>query len=610
MLISSINSLYTPEQTVLKTEPPAAIQKEMKANLANHTLAVYRNGKIKYYNQRNLKPVFLAIEANDIKDAFIFDRRVSKASAVLFAYGGAKFVKTPLMSKSAKEFFDKKGIKYDADVIADSVIDRNSKLKCPLEKLVLDTDDPKTAYEILKQRVFPRGIDYEKQYYNDRMTPEDYKSLDNRLKLLYMNKQQPAGTPSFKGAFYNATAFIQNHTLLNRGLTNVGGCAIPHAIMSNTKEEAMERLGMSAMSVTFAFIMPLFLLPGYNKFFLSKNNIVKNFTNNEKKIIQLSKEFLTKEKTDFVKAVKNAGIQLKAEKDFENILKRFEGREEELRKKLIKTHEQILRSDFMSTGLLMGSIPWIATSVTEHITGRKGFSATFNMLEEKEISKKEQIKDKIKRISGTLAFALIPGFIISKAVTSGLCAKGPNIIKNNASNFDYTSGVSMSKTVNAMKWAFTGFLAKLPSSRDRYELRDRTAREGATFVMFFCGDFLINNILGRLLDKYLGTKIMRSDKRTGFWKSFSLPIRRFTKIDMMKNVSPEVIKKTKNIGAGLYWVSLLSNMAVLGFTLPHFLNRMLLHTVEKDKAKTHQRPAFRSFPVFNSVEEWTNRLSS
>ena len=50
-------------------------------------------------------------------------------------------------------------------------------------------------------------------------------------------------------------------------------------------------------------------------------------------------------------------------------------------------------------------------------------------------------------------------------------------------------------------------------------------------------------------------------------------------------------------------------MAVLGFTLPHFLNRMLLHTVEKDKAKTHQRPAFRSFPVFNSVEEWTNRLS-
>lgn len=108
MLISSINSLYTPEQTVLKTEPPAAIQKEMKANLANHTLAVYRNGKIKYYNQRNLKPVFLAIEANDIKDAFIFDRRVSKASAVLFAYGGAKFVKHRLCQNQQRNFLTKR----------------------------------------------------------------------------------------------------------------------------------------------------------------------------------------------------------------------------------------------------------------------------------------------------------------------------------------------------------------------------------------------------------------------------------------------------------------------------------------------------------------------
>ena len=162
--------------------------------------------------------------------------------------------------------------------------------------------------------------------------------------------------------------------------------------MSNTKEEALERLGMSAMSVTFAFIMPLFLLPRYNKFFLSKNGIVRNFTNNEKKIIQVSKEFLTKGKTDFIQAVKNAGKQLKAEQDFENILKRFEGREEELRKKLLKAHEQILRSDFMSTGLLMGSIPWIATSVTEHRTGRKGFSATFNMLEEKKFQRTKYAK--------------------------------------------------------------------------------------------------------------------------------------------------------------------------------------------------------------------------
>ncbi len=59
----------------------------------------------------------------------------------------------------------------------------------------------------------------------------------------------------------------------------------------------------------------------------------------------------------------------------------------------------------------------------------------------------------------------------------------------------------------------------------------------------------------------------------------------FKKLDKMKNIPPEALKKTKTIGAALYWVSLLSNMAILGFTLPHFLNKMLRYTVEKDKTK-------------------------
>ena len=561
--------------------PPEKIRQEMFKNLDKHTLVIYKNGEVKYYDQRNLKPVFLALEdnKNDFSECFITDRRISKASAMLFVYGGAKYIQTTIMTKSAKELFDKHGVMYRTDEIADSVVDKNSKIQCPLEKLVLNTDNPEEGYQILKQKVFPKGMEYEKQFYRAGMTPEDYKALD---KSLYSN------SPVFGNGLYNATAFIQNHTLLNRGLTNIGGCAIPNAIMSNTRAEALERIGMSALSVSFAFVMPLFLLPRYNKFFLKRNGIVSNFKNNEKKIIQVSKEFLTSDTKTMIEGIKSSAKALKAEKEFDEILVRFKGREDELKQKLLKAHEGILRSDFMSTGLLMGSIPWIATGITELKTGRKGFSATFDMLEEKEVSKKEHRQSKLKRAFGTLAFAFIPGIIISKSVTKGLTASKANFIKNNASNFNYTSGVSMSKTVNALKWAFTGFLAKLPSSRDKYELRDRTAREGGTFIMFFGGDFLINNILGRLSDRYLGTKIMKTDKygdnKVGFWKGFTLGVRNFKKLDKMKSIPPEALKKTKTIGAALYWVSLLSNMAILGFTLPHFLNKMLRYTVEKDKA--------------------------
>lgn len=586
--------------------PPDNIKQAMLKGLNKHTLIIYKRGEIKTYNQRNLKPVFLALEDynNDFSDCFIADRRISKASAILFAYGNAKNIITPIMTKTADEYFKKRGINCRTNEIADSVLDKNSKIKCPLERTVLDTNDPYIGYQRLKEKVFKKGIGFEKPFYKDGMTPEDYKALDENLNKLYGN------SPNFTGRFYDITAFIQSNTLLNRGLTNIGGCAIPNAIMSNTKEEALERLSMSALSVTFAFIMPLFLLPKYNKHFLAKNKIVENFKNNEKRIIEVSKEYLTGTKEKLIEGIKKTGKELNVEEDFNNILERFKGKEDELKEKLLKTHEQILRSDFISTGLLMGSIPWIATTITEHKTGRTGFSATYNMLEEKKESQEEKRKKKLLRLIGTLAFALIPGPLISKGITKGLTSNKPNIINSNPKNFDYTSGVSMSKTINATKWSMTGFLAKLPSSRDKYELKDKVFREGGTFVMFFGGDFLINNILGRLSDKFLGTKIMNDDKFKGkpqnFFKRFLMPIRNFRKIDNMKDVPIDTIKKTKNIGALLYWISLLSNMAILGFGLPEFLNKMLKNSIEKDKLKSKEI----NYPPKMDLTEWINKTKN
>lgn len=586
--------------------PPDNIKQAMLKGLNKHTLIIYKRGEIKTYNQRNLKPVFLALEDynNDFSECFIADRRISKASAILFAYGNAKNIITPVMTKTADEFFKKRGINCTSNEITDSVLDKNSKIKCPLERTVLDTNDPYIGYQRLKEKVFKKGIGFEKPFYKDGMTPEDYKALDENLNKLYGN------SPNFTGRFYDITAFIQSNTLLNRGLTNIGGCAIPNAIMSNTKEEALERLSMSALSVTFAFIMPLFLLPKYNKHFLAKNKIVENFKNNEKRIIEVSKEYLTGTKEKLIEGIKKTGKELNVEEDFNNILERFKGKEDKLKEKLLKTHEQILRSDFISTGLLMGSIPWIATTITEHKTGRTGFSATYNMLEEKKESKEEKRKKKLLRLIGTLAFALIPGPLISKGITKGLISDKKNIINSNPKNFEYTKGFSMSKTINATKWSMTGFLAKLPSSRDKYELKDKVFREGGTFLMFFGGDFLINNILGRMSDKFLGTKIMNDDKFKGkpqnFFKRFLMPIRNFRKIDNMKDVPIDTIKKTKNIGALLYWISLLSNMAILGFGLPEFLNKMLKNSIEKDKLKSKEI----NYPPKMDLTEWINKTKN
>lgn len=58
---------------------------------------------------------------------------------------------------------------------------------------------------------------------------------------------------SFKG-FYEITTTVQENTLLNRGLLDIGGCAIPQAIMSNNKDEAIERLTGSGLILQCLFV--------------------------------------------------------------------------------------------------------------------------------------------------------------------------------------------------------------------------------------------------------------------------------------------------------------------------------------------------------------------
>lgn len=109
--IAALNpEVYMKRQSKSSPVPSSAVLDEMTKNLDKHTLAIYKKGKITYYNQRNLKPVFLALEdnTNNLSDCYIVDRRISKASAMLFAYGNAKNIKTPIMTKSAKEFLTKK----------------------------------------------------------------------------------------------------------------------------------------------------------------------------------------------------------------------------------------------------------------------------------------------------------------------------------------------------------------------------------------------------------------------------------------------------------------------------------------------------------------------
>ena len=97
-------------------------------------------------------------------------------------------------------------------------------------------------------------------------------------------------TLPFKGFnIYNATSYIQDHTLINRGITTLGGSTFPQCVMSNNKYEAQERALMGGIYFVASYLTPILLIPIYNKHFLKNKGIIKSLKGAEKNIILVSK---------------------------------------------------------------------------------------------------------------------------------------------------------------------------------------------------------------------------------------------------------------------------------------------------------------------------------
>ena len=403
-------------------------------------------------------------------------------------------------------------------------------------------------------------------------------------------------------ALYNATAKIQENTILNRGLLDLGGSVVPHIIMANNEDEKIERGIIGSLYFVSAFLAPYILLPFFNKRFLAKNGVVKNFANNERKIIEVSKKYFAKDIKFMEQGIREtarkleleaekAGKKLSVKEDFENILNRFSDKED-LKNRLLKTHENVLFADFLATAWMWCAVPWTGAEITKLRTKRSGFSATYNILDEQQtkLNAEKHEKEKNRKLIISALIGTIPALIFPKIVTKGLKGKDGifNFVKKIPKSFDYTKGIFPSKFIFGAIWLLSDYPSAIISSRDKYEKKDRAIRQGGSLVVFFGGDFLLNNILGRLSDRVLKTQIMDTAKlktKPNFFNKIKLQPKDFTELNDLKGIAPKTLQRTKNVGVGLYWLTLFANMGLLGFALPAFLNKLLKDQI-KDKPKT------------------------
>ena len=121
-------------------------------------------------------------------------------------------------------------------------------------------------------------------------------------------------TVSFKqNSVFNTMANIESNILLNKGITDIGGFVIPQAIMSNNKDESIERVFKSLLYFIFTFVSPFLLLPMVNKYALKSNKILDNLSNEQKKILEVPKKYLCENTDKMLEGIKKTAYLIAKE---------------------------------------------------------------------------------------------------------------------------------------------------------------------------------------------------------------------------------------------------------------------------------------------------------
>ena len=123
-------------------------------NLEGHTICLCKNGTCLYSEARGISPMMNFIANGvDLSGYSVADVVVGKAAALLFVKCGIKNVYAKTLSEYGKRILELYRVNYEYEVLAEKIINRAGTDICPMEKAVINTDDPEEAYSILKDKI-------------------------------------------------------------------------------------------------------------------------------------------------------------------------------------------------------------------------------------------------------------------------------------------------------------------------------------------------------------------------------------------------------------------------------------------------------------------------
>lgn len=139
------------EPTMLAAEKAKRMVKDGKASC----VIIQGDKIIRTASGQGIAPLISIYESEPeiLKDAFVVDKIIGKAAAMMIVLGSAKKAYGEMMSAAACEYLTAHQCEIDYGERIDVVTNRTGDGMCPLENSVLSIDDPEDGYHILKETI-------------------------------------------------------------------------------------------------------------------------------------------------------------------------------------------------------------------------------------------------------------------------------------------------------------------------------------------------------------------------------------------------------------------------------------------------------------------------
>jgi hypothetical protein len=149
----AINILLFTIAVEMKTQDLTMAKERLLAE-KSLTLSIVNNGQVIFETASHGISGFLeAIEKfgeRGLEGASVADRITGKAIALLCIYSKVKAVYAVILSKGAKDLFEKHAVHHEWSNLVEKILDIDKAEVCPFEKLAAKISNPKEAYKMLK----------------------------------------------------------------------------------------------------------------------------------------------------------------------------------------------------------------------------------------------------------------------------------------------------------------------------------------------------------------------------------------------------------------------------------------------------------------------------